>query len=58
MKKAKKLALSKKTLRNLELRSAAGADVSGDMGTECGECNTAYSICVFIKCAQSIGYTC
>jgi hypothetical protein len=63
MKKAKKLAISKETLRNLEIHSVSGGDDPSWMDTQCAQCNTADTICYYVVCFPPppppyTGYTC
>ena len=56
MKKEKKLriSLNRETLRGLELHAVSGG-VDTIVNTQCDECNTQYSVCIYIACAPPPG---
>ena len=56
MKKRKKLkiSLNRETLRGLEMHTVLGG-MDTIVNTQCDECNTRYSICIYIACSPPPG---
>jgi hypothetical protein len=53
-KNPKRLRLSRETIQGLELGSVSGGTGAGTlMNTQCDECNTRPSICIFIACSPT-----